>query len=206
MPAVPILAFHNQCQPTMAQYPPMNRRAQLKDVIKSKQEEQSDLQRGILADMPQLTEEELERRYAKSEALDQEIDQLLAEYKALSAALGIQPTPRPTPRQPAAAAPPPSTPPPRKPITRPPGAVKGGGVKNTEPRNAYVEALTSMTQWTPLQPPKMPLQPPKPTTQPPQPQPSKQAQPLKLVDEKTAVHVNPLATSMQAMSVGVMNI
>jgi len=164
-------------------YPPaLDLRAELKKKIKAMQEEQSELQRGILRDAESISEAEQDRRRAMSAVMDDKIDYLLAEYRAVSAAQGILPTPRPQPlRAPLRA--PPQPPALRKTaITRPPGAVKGGGVPNvTSPHKLLVKP--------PLVKPPMASYPPK----------------VHVDAEKTAVHVNPLAncrglSSMQAMS------
>merc|ERR1712093_647968 len=107
--------------PTMAAIPALNicdRRAELKILIKAKQAEQSVLQRGILEEIAELSEEEAERRREMSAAMDAEMDVLVEEYRAVSSAQGIAPTPRgpaPTPRRQKIT--------PRKAITRPPSTV-----------------------------------------------------------------------------------
>merc|ERR1711907_557529 len=76
-----------------------------------------------------MNDDELNRRRALSNAMDDEIDILLDKYKAASIAEGIEPTPRtPAPRQPKATPRRAITRPPTRPgsgIKRPPGAVKG---------------------------------------------------------------------------------
>merc|ERR1711939_1210118 len=69
-------------------------RENMRALIKAKHEEQAEVQRGILADMDHITEAELDKRHDISNTLDDEIDSLLAQYKRLSAALGVEPTPR----------------------------------------------------------------------------------------------------------------
>merc|ERR1711998_178166 len=71
-----------------------DRRAEIKALIKAKQAEQTAWQRGILEDMARIDDEELEQRRAANAAMDEEMDRLLDEYKAISAAQGIAPTPR----------------------------------------------------------------------------------------------------------------
>lgn len=118
----------------------------MRALIKAKHEEQAEVQRGILADMDHITEAELDKRHDISNTLDDEIDSLLAQYKRLSAALGVEATPRGAcsailaPQEP-------KTSKPRRVITRPPGAVKGGGVKNS----------SLCLSRPPLPPPKLPV-------------------------------------------------
>merc|ERR1711865_21246 len=105
--------------PTLAlqTYPPVpDLRAELKNQIKDKQAEQSALQRGILASADSISEAEENRRRALSAAMDDEIDAMLSQYREVSAAQGIPPTPRPQPSNRRG----------KSAITRPPGAVKGG--------------------------------------------------------------------------------
>jgi len=175
--------------PPLTTYPPIDRRAELKALIRAKQSEQSDLQRGILEDMAHISEEECERRRALSAAMDDEMDVLLEEYKAISAAQGIAPTPRgpaPTPRRQKITPRKAITRPPSTVITRPTGAVKGGG--------AQIAHSTTLTR-PPVQPPK---QVPVPATVTQDAEDDTQTSgclPKQIVvdADKMAVHINPLS-------------
>jgi len=170
--------------------PPTDRRAELKALIKAKQAEQSELQRGILEEIAHLSEEEADRRRAMSAYMDEEMDFLVEEYRAVSAAQGIEPTPRgpaPTPRRQKIT--------PRKAITRPPSTVIKRPPTTTikrPPGAADKEAQVNKTDQD------SPSFVPVPAAAKQVAPPGKQVVDLPTMQvvveaEKTAVHINPLA-------------